>query len=656
MKKTLRLLISLLPLLIVAACGGGGGSAPAGTSAGPAPTVAAVTPADAATGVVASTTIKVTFSVPMDPATITASSPAVSAPAASVPTGTFTVSYDADITSINAFNNMTTARKRTIIGGTVTADSTNRIFTFTPTSPLTVFDPITGRPLHTPQTYRVTIKGGASGVKEAGGVAMTVDHVTTFTVWAGTQQAGSIANDVINGIAADSDGNSYLAGYTNGSLGATTGTFGGTNADGSGQTSDILLTKYDANGAVVWTQQLGSPSQVLGTGATINYDDRAYGFALDNSSGSPQLVAAGYTDGTLPLSSQVNPAQANPDPTGATHNYFVVKYDGDGNLMWTTQAGPGSAGSSVSSIAHAVATDVNGNVYVAGETNGNLRNGATTGSMTTNYAGGADVFVAKYDRSGALRWTKLLGSAGNDVAYGIAIDANTVDPNHPNVYITGTTDGNLAGTGLGANDVFVGKMDDNGNTLWTKQFGTVNDDHANTITVDSSGFVFVAGGTYGSMSATNAGPDAQGNITSDLFVTKIDATGGFVWSRQLGTSSNDDAFGVVTDAVGNVFVTGYTFGNLDGNVGTGGADIFVVKYDRLGNKLWSTQLGSPQTDVSKAVATFVGPNGTVQNPTEFLYVAGYTAGNMDTNFNMDATFNSTDYFLVKYNATTGAKF
>ena len=132
----------------------------------------------------------------------------------------------------------------------------------------------------------------------------------------------------------------------------------------------------NASGALVWTQQLGS-----------GFEDQANGFAVDTSSGAPQLVTVGYTDGTLP---GVPQGHGNPDASGATHNYFVMKCDADGNLVngWQRQSATAAA-----NIAHAVATDVSGNVYVAGETAGSIA-GQT-------YAGGAlDVFVAKYDASG----------------------------------------------------------------------------------------------------------------------------------------------------------------------------------------------------------------------------------------------------------------
>ena len=64
------------------------------------------------------------------------------------------------------------------------------------------------------------------------------------------------------------------------------------------------------------------------------------------------------------------------------------------------------------------------------------------------------------------------------------------------------------------------------------------------------------------------------------------------WTKQLGSSSRDYANDVVTDSSGNVYVTGTTYGGLDGNTSAGNADLFVVKYNSSGTKQWTNQLGS----------------------------------------------------------------
>ena len=102
-------------------------------------------------------------------------------------------------------------------------------------------------------------------------------------------------------------------------------------------------------------------------------------------------------------------------------------------------------------------------------------------------------------------------------------------------------------------------------------------DYANGVATDSSGNVYVTGGTKGGLD----GNTSAGN--TDLFVVKYNSSGTKQWTKQLGTSGRDSANGVATDSSGNVYVTGYTSGGLDGT-NAGGYDLYVVKYNSSGTK------------------------------------------------------------------------
>jgi len=163
--------------------------------------------------------------------------------------------------------------------------------------------------------------------------------------------------------------------------------------------------------------------------------------------------------------------------------------------------------------------------------------------------------------------------ATNDYANGVAIDSSG------NVYVTGVTFGGLDwNTSAGANDLFVVKYNSNGTKEWTKQLGSASSDYANGVATDSSGNVYVAGVTYGGLD----GNSNQDN--ADLFVVKYNSSGTKQWTKQNGTGKNDEARGVATDSSGNVYVSGDTYGGLDGNTSAGNADIFVVKYNSSGTK------------------------------------------------------------------------
>ena len=227
--------------------------------------------------------------------------------------------------------------------------------------------------------------------------------------------------------------------------------------------------------------------------------------------------------------------------------------------------------------ANGVVTDSSGNVYVTGGTKGGL-DGNTS-------AGNADLFVVKYNSSGTKQWTEQLGSSSRDSANGVAPDSSG------NVYVTGMTNGGLDGCkSAGVEDLFVVKYNASGTKQWTNQLGSSSDDYANGIVTDSSGSVYVTGTTYGGLD----GNTSAGN--ADLFVVKYNSGGTKQWTKQLGTPSTDTANGVTTDSSGNVYVAGGTYGGLDGNSGSGGNDFFVVKYNSSGTKQWTKQLGSSSPD------------------------------------------------------------
>ena len=111
------------------------------------------------------------------------------------------------------------------------------------------------------------------------------------------------------------------------------------------------------------------------------------------------------------------------------------------------------------------------------------------------------------------------------------------------------------------------------------------------------------------------------------------AEGTVEWIRQMGTSYNDYAYDITTDSSGNVYVTGYTAGGLDGNTNVGSSDLFVVKYDSAGVKQWTQQLGTSQDDLAQGIATDSSGN---------VYVTGNTTGDLD-----GSNAGSSDLFVMK---------
>ena len=217
---------------------------------------------------------------------------------------------------------------------------------------------------------------------------------------------------------------------------------------------DGFVRKFDASGKELWTRQIGTASDA---------DDQILGIALDPTG----VYVAGSTADVLPDQTSAGNADA-----------FVRKYDPEGKEMWTRQFG-----SSSFDQARGIAVNVSG-IYVAGLTAGVMP--GTTG------AGAHDVFVRKYDAHGKELWTRQFGTSDLDDVCAIAVDES-------GVYVAGTTRGALPNqNSAGGADIFVRKYDAGGNEMWTRQFGTGEYDQARAMSVHESG-VYVTGWTLGSI-------------------------------------------------------------------------------------------------------------------------------------------------------------
>lgn len=173
-----------------------------------------------------------------------------------------------------------------------------------------------------------------------------------------------------------------------------------------------------------------------------------------------------------------------------------------------------------------------------------------------------------------------------------------------------------------------------GGTSWTgtKQLGVAGaETSGNSIATDANGNVYIVGSTNGGL---------DGNTLTgafDFFLTKYNSVGIKQYSRQLGVAAaSTTAFSVATDANGNVYVAGGTNGGLDGNTLTGGFDFFLTKYDSTGVKQYTRQLGVAAA-VTPAFSVATDANGNV-------YVAGYTSGSLDGN----SLTGARDFFVTKY--------
>ena len=351
-------------------------------------------------------------------------------------------------------------------------------------------------------------------------------------------------------------------------VGTTGGTLEGQPTNRSG--NDAYVQKLDAAGNVLWTRQFGTSDQVYAEAVSVGVDG--------------SVVVAGSTDGAL-----------RGQRSRGGDDAYVQKYDADGTLLWTRQFG-----SAQSDTAYSVSVGVDGSVVVAGGTRDSMPGQASLGAE--------DAFIQKYDASGALLWTRQFGTDDFDRAQSVSVGSDG------SVLVAGTTSRALPGqTNLGLKDAFVQKYDVDGTLLWTRQFGSADNDGAASVSVGNDGSVLVAG----EASAAMPGQTYVGSV--DSFVQKYDASGTLLWTRQFGSAQVTRAASVSVGSDGSVLVAGEVTRALHGQAALGGSDAFVLKYDTTGTLLWTRQIGSAEWD--KASSVSVAGEGRV-------VVAGFSRGVM----------------------------
>ena len=150
---------------------------------------------------------------------------------------------------------------------------------------------------------------------------------------------------------------------------------------------------------------------------------------------------------------------------------------------------------------------------------------------------------------------------------------------------------------------------------WTQLVGSTSDQVATSVATGSDGSIYMAGWTQSGLDG-----QAYKGGASDAFLTKYNPDGTKAWLSILGTNFEDKANAITTGADGSIFVTGYTYGNLEGQSNPSGRAAFLTKYDANGTKIWTRLLGVGLEDTANALAT--GKDGMV-------YVAGYAPAQTD---------------------------
>lgn len=252
---------------------------------------------------------------------------------------------------------------------------------------------------------------------------------------------------------------------------------------------------------------------------------------------------------------------------------------------------------------NSVVLDDSGNVYVMGRAFGKIGE--------NEFKKDDNIFLTKLDPEGGILSTSQWSAGVSAVGVNLLLDSEK------NIYIGGnspqTRDEEIQGSDR-KSKIFLQKLDSSGKGIWLKEWGSEKDDYFSSSALDVAGNIYVTGNTLGTIYNENNGK-------SDIFITKFDKNGEVKWGKQWGTKSGDHSEKVSVDKFGNVFVMGHTWGDLDGNSNKGKFDIFIIKLNSEGNKVWTRQLGTEENDIGKDMVIDSSGN---------FYISGYADGSWGT--------------------------
>jgi hypothetical protein len=401
--------------------------------------------------------------------------------------------------------------------------------------------------------------------------------------WVWTRQAGTMNTEEVQGIGTDNSGNIYVTGsYLHLPL------ILGSDTLSNNGLYDIFLIKYNSAGVIQWAKRAGGSNADWSSGIQVN--------------GNGEIFLTGnFFSNTITFD---NTTLINSSSNGSS-DIFAVKFDSNGNVIWAKKAGgPGEDRSK------GIAADANGNVFVTGYFNSQIFNfGNSPVSNITNDS--SDVFIIKYDQTGNESWALNAGGNDNVIATSIAVDAAS------NIVICGyfksqdVSFGNavLTNTSSDSSDIFVTKIDNNGNVLWAKKGGGNRNDFASSLTTDNKNNVYVTGNyssptiNFGNLGMSNAG-------IANMFLVKYDKDGDEKWSVNSEGVHLQEGNAVCTDRNGYVYVGGgfhadnVAFGTTianNRNPGSSTSDNFVIKYDNDGNLQWLNTSGGNSDDETYSI-------------------------------------------------------
>lgn len=327
------------------------------------------------------------------------------------------------------------------------------------------------------------------------------------------------------------------------------------------------------------------------------------------------IFITGYTSSTsFPVQNPASGAYFQ-GTFAAVGDLFILKFNNAGVQQWATFYGGNN-----NDRGWSIDVDIHGNVFVTGDTQSTdfpILNSGSGAYFQGNLAGQLNVFILKLNNSGVLLWATYFGGNALDFGYNITTDSGG------NVYLTGATNSATFPTlALGGGSYFQGsgggfkafiiKLNNSGVLLWSTYFGGTSYETGFAVHTDIYDNLYVTGYTESAnFPVVNPGSGAyfQGTLMGpqDAFLSKFSPTGTLLWSTYYGGTNYERGLSIASDPTGSVFVSGHTYSNdfpiFDPGAGAffqgtfgGVQDVFILKFNNLGARLWATYYGGTFDD------------------------------------------------------------
>ncbi len=426
----------------------------------------------------------------------------------------------------------------------------------------------------------------------------------------GTSSGASEGKTIIT----DSDGNVYCAGVFSGTIDFDPGP--GVFEFTSLGDDDIYISKQDEAGNFTWAKQIGAVGDQICTAMKMD--------------GLGNLFFTGHYEYNVDFDPGVGVDILSGN---FSSNIFILKLDSSGNYIWAKPlSGNGTHYGYDLCLDDSANIFLTGSFYLAMDTDPNP---PQSNNLYSN--GGYDIFICKFDSSGAYQWAQNYGHTNSFVSMdaGNSIQVDSMGY----IYITGkfehTVDFDFGPadyflTSVGNSDLFILKLDIQGNFVWAKSLEGSSTNRATSIEVDNQGNVIVSGG-YGQTCDFNPDTTEVYELTSigqhDAFVLKLNSFGDYIWAASMGGSSAD-GINISLDNTGNIYGTGFFTYTADFYPGLGTypftsngyLDCFVLKLDSLGNLAWVKSFGGSAYDRGNSIHV---------NNAGSVFVTGSFASNVD---------------------------